>query len=165
MFLTSNSNFSLLVYRKSIDFYLLTLYIASLYIYIYLCHLYIYIIDIYIIHIHYTYICVCVCVCVFIHIIHIHHYTHMTEFSHSVMSDFLLPHGLQHARPPCPSPTPGVYPNSCPLSWWCHPTISSSVVPFSSRLQSFPVSGSSPIHIVLFINSSCFCWFLVRFST
>ena len=51
-------------------------------------------------------------------------------------------HGLQHARPPCPSPAPGVYSNSCPLSWWCHPTISSSVVPFSLSLQSFPVSGS-----------------------
>ena len=51
-------------------------------------------------------------------------------------------HGLQHARPPCPSPTPGVYPNSCPLSQWCHPTISSSVIPFSSCLQSFPASGS-----------------------
>ena len=57
------------------------------------------------------------------------------------MSDSLRPHGLQHARPPCPSPTPRVYSNSCPLSWWCHPTISSSVVPFSSRLQSFPASG------------------------
>ena len=56
----------------------------------------------------------------------------------------LLPDGLQHARPPCPSPTPGVYSNSCPLSRWCHPTISSSVVPFS-RLQSFPASGSFPI--------------------
>ena len=54
----------------------------------------------------------------------------------------LWPHGLQHARPPHPSPTPGVYPNSCPLSWWCHPTISSSVVPFSSCPQSFPASGS-----------------------
>ena len=64
------------------------------------------------------------------------------QFSHSVMSDSLRPHGLQHARPPCPSPTPGVYPNSCPLNWWCHPTISSSVTPFSSRLQSFPESGS-----------------------
>ena len=53
-------------------------------------------------------------------------------------------HGLQHARPPCPSPTPGVYSNSCPLSWWCHPAISSSVVPFSSHLQSFPASGSFP---------------------
>ena len=53
----------------------------------------------------------------------------------------LRPHGLQHARPPCPSPTPGVHPNSCPLSWWCHPTISSSVVPFSYT-QSFPASGS-----------------------
>ena len=52
------------------------------------------------------------------------------------------PHGLQHTRPPCPSPTLGVYTNSCPLSWWCHPTISSSVIPFSSQLQSFPASGS-----------------------
>ena len=54
----------------------------------------------------------------------------------------LRPHGRQHARPPCPSPTPGAYSNSCPLSQWCHPAISSSVVPFSSRLQSFPASGS-----------------------
>ena len=66
------------------------------------------------------------------------------QFSSSVMSDPLGPHGLQHARPPCPSPTPRVYSNSCPLSWWSHPTISSSVVPFSSRLQSFPASGSFP---------------------
>ena len=64
------------------------------------------------------------------------------QFSHSVLSDTLRTHGLQHTRPPCPSPTPGVYPNPCPLSWWCHPTISSSVVPFSSRPQSFPASGS-----------------------
>ena len=64
------------------------------------------------------------------------------QFSHSVVSDSLQPHGLQHARPPCPSPTPGAYSNPCPLCWWCHPTISSSVVPFSSRLQSFPASGS-----------------------
>ena len=54
----------------------------------------------------------------------------------------LRPHGLQHSRPPCPSSTPGVYPDSCPLSWWCHPTISSSVIPFFSHLQSFPASGS-----------------------
>ena len=64
------------------------------------------------------------------------------QFSCSVMSDSLWPHGLQHTRPPCPSPTPGVYWNSYPLSQWCHPTISSSVVPFSSCLQSFPASGS-----------------------
>ena len=64
------------------------------------------------------------------------------HFSHSVVSDSLRPHGSQHARPPCPSPTPRVYPNSCPLSRWCHPTISSSVIPFSSCLQSFPASGS-----------------------
>ena len=64
------------------------------------------------------------------------------QFSHSVVSDSLWPHGLQHIRPPCPSPTPGVYPDSCPLSWWCHPTISSSVIPFFSCLQSFPESGS-----------------------
>ena len=60
----------------------------------------------------------------------------------SVMSDSLWSHGPQHTRPPCPSPTPGVYSNSCPLRQWCHPTISSSVIPFSSCLQSFPASGS-----------------------
>ena len=58
------------------------------------------------------------------------------------MSDSLQPHGLQHTRLPCPSPTPRVYSNSCSLSWWCHPTISSSVIPFSSCLQSFLASGS-----------------------
>ena len=67
------------------------------------------------------------------------------QLSCSVMSDSLWPHGPQHARPPCPSPTPGVYPNSCLLSHWCHPTISSSVIPFSSCPQSFPASGSSPM--------------------
>ena len=56
-------------------------------------------------------------------------------FSRSVVSDSLWPHGLQHARLPCPSPSPGVYPSSCPLHWWCHPTISFSVIPFSSWLQ------------------------------
>ena len=64
------------------------------------------------------------------------------QFSCSVMSDTLQPHGLQHARLPCPSPSPGACSNSCPLSRWCHPTISSSVIPFSSCLQSFPASGS-----------------------
>ena len=64
------------------------------------------------------------------------------QFSCSVISNSLWPQSLQHARPPCPSTTPGVYPNSCPLSRWCHPTISSSVIPFSSHLQSFPASGS-----------------------
>ena len=59
----------------------------------------------------------------------------------SVMSDSLQPHEPQQTRPPCPSPTPGVYANSCPLNWWCHPTISSSAMPFSSCLQSFPVWG------------------------
>ena len=67
------------------------------------------------------------------------------QFSCSVMSDSLRPHGLQHARFPCPSPTPTAYSNSCPSHQWCHPTISSSVVSFSSRLQSFPVSGSFPM--------------------
>ena len=67
------------------------------------------------------------------------------QFSRSVMSDSLWPHGLQHTRPPCPSPTPGVHPNPCPSSRWCHPLISSSVVPFSSHLQSFPASGSFPM--------------------
>ena len=64
------------------------------------------------------------------------------QFSRSVMSDSLQPHEPQHTRPPCPSPTPGVYPNPCPLSQWCHSTISSSVIPFSSCLQSSPTSGS-----------------------
>ena len=67
------------------------------------------------------------------------------QFSHPVVSDSLGPRGLQHARSPCPSPTPGAYSNSCPSSWWCHPTISSSVVPFSSCLQSFAASGSLPM--------------------
>ena len=61
------------------------------------------------------------------------------------MSDSLRPHEPQHARPPCPSPIPGVHPNPCPSNWWCHPTISSSVVPFSSYPQSVPASGSSPM--------------------
>ena len=73
------------------------------------------------------------------------------QFSHSVVSNSLWPHGLQHARPPCPSPTPGVYPNSCSLSRWCHLTISSSVAPFSSCLQSFTSSGS-------FQMSELFAW-------
>ena len=64
------------------------------------------------------------------------------QFSYSVMSNSLQPHGLQHTRPPCPSPTPGGYPNSHPLNWWCHPTISSSVVPFAFRLKSFPAFES-----------------------
>ena len=61
------------------------------------------------------------------------------------MSDSLQPHGLQLTRPPCPSPTPRAYPNSCPSSWWSHPTISSSVIPFSSHLQYFPASGFFPM--------------------
>ena len=64
------------------------------------------------------------------------------QFSHSVVSDSSRPNGLQHARPPYPSPTSRVYPNSCPLSQWCHPAISSSVIPFFSCLHSFPASGS-----------------------
>ena len=67
------------------------------------------------------------------------------QCSCSVVSDSLRPHEPQHARPPSPSPIPGVYPNSCPLSWWCHPTISSSVISFSSCPQSFPTSGSFPM--------------------
>ena len=67
------------------------------------------------------------------------------QFSRSVVSDSLRPHASQHARPPCPSPTPRVYSNSCPSSRWCHPAISSSVVPFSSFPQSLPASGSFPM--------------------
>ena len=70
------------------------------------------------------------------------HSFNSVQFSSSVMSDSLQHHGLQHAKPPCPSSTPGVYSISCPFSWWCHPTTSSSVIPFSSHLQSFPASWS-----------------------
>ena len=73
------------------------------------------------------------------------------QFSRSVMSNSLWPHELQHARPPCPSPTPGVHSNSCPSSQWCHPAISSSVVPFSSCPQFFPESESFPM-------SQLFAW-------
>ena len=73
------------------------------------------------------------------------------QCSCSVVSDFLRPHESQHARPPCPSPTPRVHPNSRPSSWWCHPAISSSVVPFSSCPQSLPVSESFPM-------SQLFAW-------
>ena len=88
------------------------------------------------------------------HIKMITHHDHVgssVQFSHSVMSDSLWPHGLQHARPPCPSPTPEVYSNSCPLSQWCHPTISFIVIPFSSCFQSLPASGS-------FQMSQLFAW-------
>ena len=69
------------------------------------------------------------------------------QFSHSVMFDSLRPHEPQHVRPPCPSPTPRTHPNPCPLSRWCHPTISSSVIPFSSCPQSFPASNGSALCI------------------
>jgi len=72
-------------------------------------------------------------------------FSQVSQYSCSVVSDSLPPHGLQHARPSCPSPTPGVYSDSCLLNQWCHPTISSSVIPFSSCLQSFPASGSFPM--------------------
>ena len=75
----------------------------------------------------------------------------MPQFSRSVMSDSLGPHESQHTRPPCPSPTPGVHPNSRPLSQWCHPAISSSVVPFSSCPQCLPASESFPM-------SQLFAW-------
>jgi len=77
--------------------------------------------------------------------IHIFLYMLLLLFSHSVVSNSLRPHGLQLARLPCPSPSPGVCSNSCPFSWRCHPTISSSFVPFSFCLQSFPASGSFPM--------------------
>ena len=74
---------------------------------------------------------------------HTHDYA-ISQFSCSVMSNSLWPHGLQHSRLPCPSLTPEACSNSCPLSWWCHPTISFSVIAFSSCLQSFPASESFP---------------------
>ena len=72
-------------------------------------------------------------------------YVTSVQFSLSVVSDSLWPHELQHARPPCPSPTSGIHSNSCPSSWWCHPAISSSVIPFASCSQSLPVSESFPM--------------------
>ena len=72
-------------------------------------------------------------------------YFSSVPFSCSVVSDSLRSHELQHARPSCPSPTPGIYPNSCPLSQWCHPAISYSIAPFSSWPQSLPASGSFPM--------------------
>ena len=83
----------------------------------------------------------------------IDHKANIHQFSCSVMSDSLQPHRLQHARLPCPSPTPRVYSNSWPLSWWCHPTIPSSVISFSSCLQSFPASGSFQISQLFTSNS------------
>ena len=82
-------------------------------------------------------------------IIHTHY---SVQFSRSVMSDSLWPHGLQHTRLPCPSPTPGANSNSCLSSWWCHPTISPCVVLFSSCLQSCPASGSSPMSQLFFAS-------------
>ena len=81
----------------------------------------------------------------------LHEQSSSVQCSHPVVSDSLRPHESQHARPPCPSPTPGVYSNSCSLSQWCHPTISSSVIPFSSCPQSLPASGSFPM-------SQLFAW-------
>ena len=79
------------------------------------------------------------------------HFFSSVQFSHSVVSDSLWAHELQHTRPPCPSSNPGVYPNSCPSSWWCHPAISSSIVPFFSCPQSLPSSESFPV-------SQVFAW-------
>ena len=76
---------------------------------------------------------------------HIKEQRHSVKFGHSVMSDVLQPHEPQHTRPPCPSPSPRVHSNSCPSSRWCHPAISSSVIPFSSCPQSLPSSGPFPM--------------------
>ena len=95
----------------------------------------------------------------------------LVQLSRSVVSDSLRLHELQHARPPCPSPTPGVYSNSCPLSRWCHPIISSSVVPFFSRLQYFPASGSFQMRVgvsyesvLTVFLSNCMCSFCSCFN-
>ena len=87
-------------------------------------------------------------------VVHIHNVIYIfssVQFSRSVVSNSLRPHELQHARPPCPSPSPRVYSNSCPSSRWCHPAISSTVIPFSSCPQSLPASGSFP-------KSQLFAW-------
>ena len=94
--------------------------------------------------------CMEIYICVCVRHLFIHSFSSV-QFSRSVVSDSLRPHESQHARPPCPSPTPWVYPNSCPSSWWCHPVISSSFGPFSSCLQSLPASGS-------FSVSQLFAW-------
>ena len=96
------------------------------------------------------------------------HQSSSAVFSHSVMSDSLGPHGLQQARLPYLSLSPGVHSNSCPSSWWCHPTTSSSATPFSSCPQSFPASGSSPMSLAFFcififptetfLSDTCFNW-------
>ena len=91
------------------------------------------------------------------------------QFSHSVLSDSLPPHESQHARPPCPSPTPGIHSNSCPSSRWCHPAISSSVVPFSSCPQSLPASESFPMSQLFSRGGqntgvSALAWFLPKKS-
>ena len=85
--------------------------------------------------------CIFMSLCISTWVLNIMHFTFSVQFSHLAMADSLQPHGLQYARPPCPSPTPRDYSNSCPLSQWCHPTVSFSFVPFSC-LQSFPASGS-----------------------
>ena len=98
---------------------------------------------------------------------HLHTLTNMnsnpclptSQLSHAVVSDSLWPQGLQHTSLPCPSPTPGICSNSCPLSWWCHPTVSSSFVPFSSCLQSFLASGSFSNESVLCIRWLKYCIF------
>ena len=88
-----------------------------------------------------------VCPCLYLHVLY--YFSSSVQFSRSVVSDSLRPHELHHARPPCPSPTPRVHQNSCPSSQWCHPAISSSVVPFSSCRQSLPAS--------VFYNESTLC--------
>ena len=85
------------------------------------------------------------CTCVGLTIVWIGRSSFKVQFTHSVVSDSFRPHGLQHTRLSCPLPTPGACSNSCPSNRWCHPTISSSVVPFPPCLQSFPASGSFPM--------------------
>ena len=86
------------------------------------------------------------------------------QFSRSVVSDSLRPHELQHTRPPCPSPTPRVYPDSCPLSWWCHPTISSSVVPFLLPPSIFPSIRVFSKYLALRIKWPKYCSFSFNIS-
>ena len=136
--------------------YIMYIYMHT-YMYIYICIWYVCVYIYKLVSVHYIcvyiyiYIYVSTYICTYIYIYKLV----SVQFSCSVMCDSLRPHGLQHARLPCPSPTPGTCSNSCPSSWWCHPTISSSIVPFSSCFQSCPASGSFPMSQLFASGGQC----------